>query len=335
MNPFTTEEFPILETLPQTWSALKATRPMRILLCEAEYVPDNSHTTVVARVVKSVCPDAEIFVYLTHSKIDKLIQQTHQTLDEYFLRQATSLNHIADDIEAGRIAKIDIINFSMGMGEVGSLKTYKTLTTLAGEKALSLGICQYQDVIKRLDKMGIRMVFAAGNEGELKATEIACELDKQRGTVSWDAYFAKKAVSSVVIVGRSDLQTTVYDWSDDTLSKDSSTGGDLDSQPDLLAYGTYYGSDKKPSSGTSFSSPLVAGVMLQIKGTRPDLADQQIDTMLKQSAVEVQDAVTKQLWLTTVNDKFFKPEKPGLKFLPPYFGWHQVAQLLFSGVVSE
>ncbi|PIT90782.1 MAG: hypothetical protein COU22_00280 [Candidatus Komeilibacteria bacterium CG10_big_fil_rev_8_21_14_0_10_41_13] len=162
---------------------------------------------------------------------------------------------------------------------------------------LSLVGVQYdqslQDIIKKAYDNNIIIVAAAGNETVVKGSDQDFGLDLSENPqypICYDGLNGANYVLGVGSVDRDDKKSAFSNYGTSCL--DVYAPGEnyfgltavLPASPDYLSYfGGYY-------SGTSLSAPLVSGTAALLKSLRPDLTNQEIYSLIIESA----DDITRQ-----------------------------------------
>ncbi len=182
----------------------------------------------------------------------------------------TETNREEDNFVAGlewmESEGVDVVNISLGYSEfdrgqrsyaVSDMDGDTGITTIAADKAAALGVV---------------VVTSAGNEGRCSSPQFC-----------WYYVTTPADADSVITVGAVDARSNVASF--------SSRGPTADGRrkPDVAALGVFaYVGDRgnlfKYSNGTSFSAPLVTGVVAQVLQANPDLAPMAVRDILRQTA---------------------------------------------------
>ena len=182
----------------------------------------------------------------------------------------TETNREEDNLVAGlewmESEGVDVVNISLGYSEfdrgqrsyaVSDMDGDTGITTIAADKAAALGVV---------------VVTSAGNEGRCSSPQFC-----------WYYVTTPADADSVITVGAVDARSNVASF--------SSRGPTADGRrkPDVAALGVFaYVGDRgnrfKYSNGTSFSAPLVTGVVAQVLQANPDLGPIAVRDILRQTA---------------------------------------------------
>lgn len=182
----------------------------------------TTHATMVAQIMKSVAPSAQLYCAIVGS-------------------------NYKTGIEGLLSSGVNIINMSCVWNNDDTMNRYDARS-------------QWMDHIAF--NHDVHLVLAAGNEGN-KGSE-----GSNRGS-AWMSYNA-------IVVGNINDQNsaTPSNWIRNP-SSGFYTGSDLAHKPDISAPGTDITTDAGTGSGTSFSTPLVAGIIAQLCSYKSALKTQQ------------------------------------------------------------
>jgi subtilisin family serine protease len=196
---------------------------------------------------QGVAPDAEFVLLRTENNVEETPAEEFQLLVAC---------EIADSLG------VDIINISLGYNEFDDSTQNYTYLDMDGKTTLSSWACN------RAAQSGMLVVSSAGNFG-----------DK-----TWRYISAPADADSVIAVGAVDFQKQLASFSSRGPSADGRT------KPDVVApgYGVIVFNRKGSMTtgfGTSFASPMVAGLAAGILQARPELKSWEIkDLIIKTSS---------------------------------------------------
>ncbi|MBC8109762.1 MAG: S8 family peptidase [Verrucomicrobia bacterium] len=221
---------------------------------ETDVYDDDSHGLSVFSVMAAYQPGSLIG---SAFEADYILLRTEDTGSEYRIEEVNWLLAAEFADSAG----VDVINSSLGYNYFSNSKMNYKNSDMDGNTALST---QAADLAA---SAGILVVCSAGNEGN----------------DSWGTITAPADADSVLSVGAVDERGNYAGFSSRGLTADGRTKPNVSGQGSGTVVSLSSGSIST-SSGTSFSSPLMAGMAAGFWQAHPELSNMQVIDYLQRSA---------------------------------------------------